>query len=97
MAKIIYETNNYTIKKIPLNYRIDIKRTMVAINRNAGIERDCYSDIEKPLEKAIEVAERFSDDYFRSITEEESENNKIRAGRLLKGHFVWSNRPIEST
>jgi len=97
MSKVIYETNNYTIKKIPLNYRIDVKKTMVARNRNAGIERDCYSDIEKPLERAIEVAEQFSNDYFRPITEKESENNRTRAGRLLKGRFVWANRPVERT
>ena len=62
--KIVHQTNNYTIKKIPLNWRIDIKRSLVLKNQATRIERDWYEDIEHPLQEAVELAERVCSDYF---------------------------------
>ena len=84
---IAHETNEYIIREIPLNYRIDIKKTMRLKNPNSAIERDWYSpsDWDKPfktpLERAIWVAECALEN-FRPITEKELQENKIRADRL---------------
>ena len=61
---IVKETENYTIKKIPLNWRIDIKKTLVLKNQSTRIERDWYEDIEHPLKNAINLAERVCEEYF---------------------------------
>jgi hypothetical protein len=88
--KIIYETELYTIKEIPFNYKIDIKKNMVAQNPNAGIERDWYSPLDwdkpfkTPLELATWVAEETCKDHFRPITPGEVEANKLKGERLIK-------------
>jgi hypothetical protein len=87
---IIFETNEYTIKEIPLNYRIDIKKTLRLKDHHSAIERDWYSPLdwsqgfENPLERAKWIAEEACKDHFRPITEKELEDNKTRGKRLLK-------------
>ncbi len=61
---IVKETKEYIIRKIPLNYRIDIKRSLTLKNPSTRIERDWYEDIEHPLQDAIDLAERVCREYF---------------------------------
>lgn len=89
MTKIIYETNEYTVKQIPLNYRIDIKKTMMAQNHNAKIDRDLYLPLDTKMDNIKFVAERYCNDYFRPITEEEVKKFKNQAERFTKINLAW--------
>lgn len=62
---LIYNCREYRIEKIPLNYRITIKRVMKKIHPNYGIDRDVYSDPEKGLDEAKRVAELTLVEYFQ--------------------------------
>jgi hypothetical protein len=90
MKKIIYETDKYTITKIPLNYSIKIKPSMVLKEHTSGMGRDWFSPLDwdrpftTPLERAIWVAEEACNDYFRPITKEEIEKHKKLASRMKK-------------
>lgn len=62
--KIVFDCLEYTISKIPLNYRIDIKKYCSPKYPERGIDRDCYSDPKRGLEYAKQVANETIDDYF---------------------------------
>jgi CTP:phosphocholine cytidylyltransferase-like protein len=83
-SQFIYDTQNYTVRKIPLNIRIDIKKSMVRINQNASIDRDLYLPFDTKMEDIIIIAERYCNDYFRPITKEEVKMNKSKAKNLPK-------------
>ncbi|MDD3285581.1 MAG: hypothetical protein PHG95_03025, partial [Patescibacteria group bacterium] len=52
---LIFDSKEYSIKKIPLNYRMDIK--LPHQNNHKTINRDCYSPIEDGIDKAHKVAQ----------------------------------------
>ena len=93
--KTIFETDKYTIKEIPLNYRIDIKPSMVLKDKNTGIERDWYWPLDwgkQPLESVKQVAEEACKDYFRPRTPEEQREAEKKAESMRRMRFVKRNR-----
>lgn len=62
--KIVFDNKFYRISIIPLNYRIDVKRTLIKKIPNHGIDRDCYSDLDKGLKEAQAVARMVIDRHF---------------------------------
>jgi hypothetical protein len=86
--KIAHETDNYTIKEIPLNYRIDIKRNLVLINPHTGIERDWYETIESPLQVAIDLAERVSIEYFRKMNDNDIKLKELKAKTSISRNLL---------
>lgn len=60
--EIIYNSKEYKIEKIPLNYRITIN-TERKSNKQA-IERECYTSLKYGLEYAHEVAREQLEAYF---------------------------------
>lgn len=61
---LLFDGKKYSIKKIKLNYRIDIK--LPHQNNHKTINRDCYSPIENGIERAHEVAKEMIKKYFIS-------------------------------
>ena len=96
--KIIYETGSYAIRIIPLNYRIDIKSSMIPLNPNAGIERDWYSPLDwssgfnSPMGRAIWVAEEACSDHFRLITKDEIIAKNKRCESMVKVRLARRNK-----
>ena len=62
--KIVFDCPECTISKIPHNYRIDIKTYCSPKRSQDKIDRDCYSDPDKGLTHAKQVAEEVVDNYF---------------------------------
>ena len=62
--KVVFDCSEYTISRIPHNYRIDIKPYCSPKRPQDKIDRDCYSDPENGLDHAKQVAEDVIDDYF---------------------------------
>ena len=54
--KLVFDSKEYSIERIPLNFRINIKKCLELQNNNSGISRDHYSNSDHGLEKAHEVA-----------------------------------------
>ena len=82
--KVLFVSNEYTISKIPLNFKIDINPALVRKNHVAGIDRDCYSDPSLGLENAHRVANYVIDTYFKrpinprvSVLEREFSGNAV--------------------
>ena len=61
---IVFDCKEYTISKIPLNYRVDIKTYCSPKNPERKIDRDCYSDLDKGLDYAKQTAGGMIDEYF---------------------------------
>lgn len=80
----VYEDKYVRISKIPLNYKIDIKSTLVMQNPMQQLERDWYEDSEQTLEFAKKTAERIVREYWRPKTKADLE----REARLSKYHFI---------
>lgn len=59
---LIFDSKEYSIKKIALNYRIDIKLPHQIQHRT--IERDCYSPIEDGVDESHKVAKNMIKKYF---------------------------------
>ena len=64
---IVFEDKFYRISKIPLNYRIDFKRTLKKKIPNHGIDRDAYSDLDKGLEEAHALAKLLIERHFSPV------------------------------
>ena len=60
--KLLFTCNNYTIEKIPLNYRIMIK--CAKRKKRQGIERDWYCSLEFGIEHAHNIADMAIDTFF---------------------------------
>lgn len=60
--ELVFTCREYTIEKIPLNYRINIK--MKRISDKQGIERECYSSLKFGIEYAHETAKDMLEKYF---------------------------------
>ena len=65
--KIVFDNDFYTISEIPLNYRIDIKYVLEKKNSNAGMDRDCYSDLDKGLKEAQATARLIINRHFAPL------------------------------
>lgn len=63
--KIVFNGLFYKISVIPLNFRIDINPGIKLKHPKAGIDRDCYCDLETGIEKAHEIAKSTIEEYFR--------------------------------
>lgn len=63
-SELVFDGLHYSISKIPLNYRIFIKRELRKDIPNRRIDRDCYSGLEGGIEKAHEVAKECIRDHF---------------------------------
>lgn len=62
--KLIFDGPYYTIEKIPLNYRVRIKRRLRKRTPRHGIDRDFYLHLERSIEEVHEEAEEFIEKYF---------------------------------
>ena len=62
--QLVFDGPYYTIAKIPLNYRVIIKYELKKKIPNNGIDRDCYSDSDRGVEEAHEVARKYIHDHF---------------------------------
>ena len=62
--ELVFDGPNYTITRIPLNYRIFIKYELKKKIPNNGIDRDCYSDLDRGIEDAHKVARSCIQDHF---------------------------------
>jgi len=62
--QIVFDGPHYTISKIPPNYRIVIKKKLKKKFPKKGIDRDCYSDLDRGIEEAHEVARKCIEDHF---------------------------------
>lgn len=82
---IVHETEFYTIRKIPRNWRIDMKPSVTLVTPNTGIERDWYEWSGNLLQEAIELAERVSKEHFRPVTKAEVKLNAQKASRMRLG------------
>lgn len=61
--KLLFECKDYTIEKIPLNYRIMIK--CAKKNVRQGINRDWYSDDDRGIKEAHGTADFAIKEFFR--------------------------------
>lgn len=61
---VVYDCSEYRISIIPLNYRIDIKPACKMKEPWRGMDRDCYSDLDKGLAEAHAVANMIIDRHF---------------------------------
>jgi len=59
----LFKCKNYTIEKIPLNYRITIKCEKK--NQHQGIERDWYSQDDFGIDEAHNVAKYAISEFFK--------------------------------
>lgn len=59
---LCYSDARYSITKIPLNYRIWIKRKA---KLGVSVDHDCFTDLELGLENAKRVAELTLKQYFQ--------------------------------
>jgi hypothetical protein len=64
IPEILFDCSEYTISKIPFNYRIDIKTYCSPKHPERKIDRDCYSNQEQGLGCAKQMAEETIDEYF---------------------------------
>lgn len=62
--ELVFDGTDYTISKIPLNYRIYIKSDLEKKIPNRAIDRDCYSDLDSGIEKAHTTARECIEEYF---------------------------------
>ncbi len=85
--KIVFDCLEYTISKIPLNYRIDIKSYCSPKHPERGIDRDCYSDPDKGLDYAKQMAEETIDDYF--VRDKGAYSTRINAKLKNKKHYGY--------
>lgn len=62
--ELVFDGPDYSISRIPLNFRIYIKPVLKKRIPNHGIDRDCYSDPGLGIEEAHEVAKKYIQEYF---------------------------------
>lgn len=69
---VLFENEFYSVKSIPLNYRIDIKHMLTMKNKSMQLERDYYdTDDNRTVESSKSLAELIIKEYWRLVTEEE--------------------------
>ena len=60
--ELLFDSKQYKIEKIPLNYRITIN--LVRKIERAGIDRECYSPLQFGLEYAHDTAKDMIERHF---------------------------------
>ena len=80
--EIVYDDKYYRISKIPLNYRIDIKKSLLKKIPAHQMDRDCYSDLELGLDEAHAVAKMIIERHFKIPTEAEKQAVNLAAANI---------------
>lgn len=61
---LIADYREYRIEKIPLNYRITVKKVLKLKNPTYGIDRDCYAPLGYSIDQVHEMAKATIKEYF---------------------------------
>ncbi len=65
-SELVFETEDYKIEKIPLNYKITIKCAKKESSERRKIDRNWYSDLEFGIEEAKNLAKYVINEFFRA-------------------------------